>query len=524
MKLEKREHWGSSLGFILATAGSAVGLGNIWKFPYVTGENGGGAFVLIYLACIILIGFPIMLAELTLGRNTQKSAIGAFRDLMPENSKIAHMIGIAIGFAGLLLLCLQQWGWGATLVLLSFAIFKLSWSIVGYMGVFGAFVILSFYSVVGGWVIGYLVDIARGVINFETTEQASTFFINHIETPVWSISYHILFMCACTALVMSGLKRGIEFTSKILMPVLLVLLVILIIRGISLPGSKAGIEFYLSPDFSKITSQSVLVALGHAFFSLSLGLGQILTYGSYLDKKQDLYKSTLIIVALDTVVALLAGLAMFPAVFAFGASPAAGPGLVFQVIPTVFNKMPFGGFWVFIFFFLIFIAALTSAISLLEIVTAAFMDELKFSRKVATLISSTLILLFGLLSAVSITNWDNILWMQSIMVNVFHSTQGNFFDVADHLASNWLLPLGGLFTSIFVGWIWGTKQAVKEIRDGNSWFANINILVLLAGLQDDPKHNSEKTSFTLASTWGVFIRFLSPIAVAIAFLNAIGWI
>jgi neurotransmitter:Na+ symporter, NSS family len=521
---DKREHWGSSLGFILATAGSAVGLGNIWKFPYIAGENGGGAFVLIYLACILLIGFPIMLAELTIGRKTQKSPIGAFRDLMPHNCRVAHMLGISIGFAGLLLMFLQQWGWGAIFILLSFAIFRLSWSIVGYMGVLCGFVILSFYSVVGGWVIGYLVDTLRGVINFETTEQGKALFIEHISNPTWTVSYHIVFMGACTALVISGLKKGIEFASKILMPVLLVLLVVLIIRGISLPGAKAGIEFYLSPDFSKITSQSILTALGQAFFSLSLGMGAILTYGSYLDKKQDLYKSTLMIVALDTIVALLAGLAMFPAVFAFGASPEAGPGLVFQVIPTVFNKMPFGTFWIFIFFFLIFIAALTSAISLLEVVTSACMDELKLSRKFATLISAFLILLLGLLSAVSIVNWDHILWLQKIMVNVFHSTHGNFFDVADSLASNWLLPLGGLFISIFVGWIWGIKQAVKEIREGNSWFGNINVFVLMAGLKDDPAHNSENTSFTLASTWGVFIRFLSPIAVTIAFLNTIGWI
>ncbi|MDA3799673.1 MAG: sodium-dependent transporter [Kiritimatiellae bacterium] len=520
----KREHWGSSLGFILAAAGSAVGLGNIWKFPYVTGENGGGAFVLIYLLCILLIGFPLMLAELTIGRKTQKNPIGAFRDLMPKNCMVAHLIGIAVGFTGLLLFAFKQWGWGTIFILLSVAIFKLGWSIVGYMGVFCGFVILSFYSVVGGWVIGYIVEILRGTINFETTAQAKDFFVGNIGNPVWSVSYHIIFMIACIALVMSGLKKGIELSSKILMPVLLGLLIILIIRGISLPGAKAGITFYLSPDFSKITGETVLIALGHAFFSLSLGMGAILTYGSYLDKKQNLYKSTLSIVALDTIIALLAGLAMFPAVFAYGGSPEAGPGLVFQVIPTVFNKMPAGSFWIFVFFFLIFIAALTSAISLLEVVTSAMMDELKFSRHLATLTSGILIILLGLLSAVSVTGWENIPWVETVMVKLFNCKQGNFFDVADNLASNWLLPLGGMFISIFTGWIWGTTYAIKEIREGSPEFANVNIFVLLAGLKDDPKHNPEKVTWTLATTWGIFIRFLSPVAVTIAFLYTIGWI
>lgn len=520
----KREHWGSELGFILAAAGSAVGLGNIWKFPYVTGENGGGAFVLVYLLCILLIGFPIMLAEMTIGRKTQKNPIGAFRELMPDKCKVAHILGVCMGLTGVFLFFFQQWGWAVIFILLSFAVFKLRWSLVGYMGVACGFVILSFYSVVGGWVIGYLVNTLQGNISFESVDEAAAFFKEFVSNPRISIIYHLLFMGTCVALVISGLKKGIELSSKILMPLLLVLLIMLIIRGLSLPGAQAGIEFYLAPDFSKLTGESILVALGHAFFSLSLGMGAILTYGSYLKKEQNLYTSTLAIVALDTGIALLAGLAMFPAIFAYGASPEAGPGLVFNVIPTVFHQMPMGNLWILVFFFLIFIAALTSAISLLEVVTASFMDEFKMSRRWSTLLSGFLIAVLGLLSAVSVASWDNIPHVHDFMVNVFNCKFGNFFDVADNLASNWLLPLGGMFVSIFVGWIWGTDHAVKEIRKGNSDFADVNVLVLLSGLKNDERHQVDKTSWTLATVWGFFIRFISPIAVTIAFLNTIGWI
>jgi len=519
MKQEKREHWGSSFGFIIAAAGSAVGLGNIWKFPYVTGENGGAAFVLVYLICILLIGFPIMLAELTIGRKAQKGPIGAFRDLMPKNCLIAHILGITIGLSGLGLLFFKHWGWGVLAIVLAAAIFKLSWGVVGYISVICAFVILSFYSVIGGWTIGYIVDTIRGVVNFETTEQASSFFGANITNLPWAISYHILFMVICIALVMSGLKKGIEKWSKILMPLLIILLIALIIRGLSLPGAQAGVSFYLLPDFSKISTQSILVALGHAFFSLSLGMGIIITYGSYVEEKQDLFKASLSIVAFDTIIALLAGLAMFPAIFALGGEPTAGPGLIFQVIPTIFHKIPFGTVWIFMFFTLILIAALTSAISLLEVVTSAMMDEFKFSRHKATAASGISIVLLGLLSAVSVANWDNIEWLHTFFVKGFNINVSSFFDVADHLTANWLLPIGGMLLAIFVGWIWGTKHAVEEIKKGAPEFENTSFLVIFGGSKDKKPYVP-----TFAAIWGFSLRFLSPIAVIIVFLYSIGWI
>jgi NSS family neurotransmitter:Na+ symporter len=518
MKQEKREHWGSSFGFIVAAAGSAVGLGNIWKFPYVTGENGGAAFVLVYLVCILLIGFPIMLAELTIGRKAQKSPIGAFRDLMPKNCLIAHILGTIIGLSGIGLLIFKHWGWGILAIAIAIAVFKLSWGIVGYISVFAAFVILSFYSVIGGWTIGYLVETIRGLVNFETTEQAASFFGNHIANIPWSVSYHIFFMSVCVALVMIGLKKGIEKCSKILMPLLIVILIALIIRGVSLPGAQAGINFYLLPDFSKITTTSVLVALGHAFFSLSLAMGIIITYGSYVDENQDLFKASLSIVAFDTIIALMAGLAMFPAIFALGGEPAAGPGLIFQVIPTVFHQMPLGSIWIFVFFALILIAALTSAISLLEVVTSAIMDELKFSRHKATLISGVAIAIVGLLSAISVANWDNIKWLQCFFEKGFNLDTPSFFDLADQLTANWLLPIGGIFISIFVGWIWGTKNAIKEIQKGAPEFDNMNILTIFG-------HSQNQGGFpSFAAIWGFSLRFISPIAVIIVFLYSIGWL
>ena len=521
---EKREQWGSSLGFILAAAGSAIGLGNIWKFPYITGENGGGAFVLVYLACIAVIGLPVMLCEIAIGRHTQRNPVGAFKQLSPKSSAVAHLIGLGIVLNGTFLFCFGKPGWGALALILGALIFRYGWVMVGVMGVLSGFIILSFYSVVAGWTLGYVFKALTGKLAFSDVATAGEHFSTFITNPYWAIGCHFIFMLLCVMIVYRGIQSGIERWSKILMPLLFLLLVALIVRGITLPGAMKGVRFYLSPDFSKITAESILIALGHAFFSLSLGMGAIITYGSYVDRKQNLFVSALSITALDTLVALMAGLAMFPAVFAQGFDPAAGPGLVFKVIPTVFNQIPMGTFWAALFFILLMVAALTSGISLLEVVTAYFVDERKWSREKATVVFGGVIFLLGSLCAISVADWNRLSWLQKILETVFGETKGSFFDVLDNLATNWMLPLGGLFISLFVGWIWGTKNATDEIRQGSHNFADVHLFSLLAGLKDDPSHNSEVHVVTLASLWGIFIRFISPVAILIAFLNTIGWL
>ncbi len=470
--MEKREHWGSQLGFILAAAGSAVGLGNIWKFPYITGENGGGAFVLVYLLAIAIIGIPVMLAELVIGRKTQRNPVGAYHALKPGSI----------------------------------------WILGGYLGVIAGFIILSFYSVVGGWTIGYMFKaLFTGFKNLTSMEIAKNNFDSFVKSPFYSIFFHFLFMGLTVLIVYKGIKQGIEKWSKILMPAIFIILFLLIIKGLSMKGAMAGVQFYLSPDFSRLSSRSVLIALGHAFFSLSLGMGVMITYGSYLSKKENLWKSALTIVTIDTLIALLAGLAIFPAVFAMGFNPSAGPGLVFNILPSVFAKMSIGFVWGFLFFLLLAIAALTSAISILEVVTAYFIDELHIERRKATLIFGFLIFLLGIPSALSFGALSG--------VKIGGKT---FFGFFDNLASNYFLPLGGLIISLFVGWAWGTKHAVDEIRHGSHNFADVHLISLLAGLKDDPSHNSNVHVWTLASTWGIFLRFISPVAIFIAFLFTIG--
>ncbi|MBT3381131.1 MAG: sodium-dependent transporter [Lentisphaerae bacterium] len=673
----KREHWGSSLGFILAAAGSAVGLGNIWKFPYITGQNGGGAFVLVYLLCIAVIGLPVMLCELTLGRHTQRNPVGAFKQLSPKSCTLAQLIGSGILLLGFFLLCFQVWGWAIVAFLVGFLIFRFGWVLVGTMGVVAGFVILSFYSVVAGWTLGYTIKSATGdlktdpgaqganllahvllanvknapedvqaaakaedtsaavqdqkienaaqivalteveknfgmklteleqeVVKCQTeSEDALAGAINRLrkcfglkpadsepgmakrvfeeafadavsqqiardkliahltehyggmeevvdhdgkkqtrfprkfrtavagqqfhlfmDNPALAIGWHFVFMLVCIGIVCMGVEKGIERASKVLMPTLFVLILALIVRGLTLDGAIEGVRFYLSPDFSKLTGEGFLLALGHAFFSLSLGMGAIITYGSYVDREQNIFLSALSITALDTLIALMAGLAIFPAVFAEGFDPAAGPGLVFQTLPAVFNGMPAGTLWATVFFLLLLVAALTSAISLLEVVTAYFVDERKWSRKTATIVFGIVIFALGSLCAISVGDWDRLRWLQAALITAFGSAKGSFFDVMDRFASNWMLPLGGLLISVFVGWVWGTKKAVDEIRHGSHNFADVHLFSLLSGLKDDHSHNSKVHVVTLASVWGIFIRFVSPVAVLIAFMNTIGWI
>jgi neurotransmitter:Na+ symporter, NSS family len=431
------------MGFILAASGSAVGLGNIWKFPYITGQNGGGAFVLVYLICIALVGLPIMLSEFTIGRKTSLNPVGAFRQLRPGTP----------------------------------------WVGIGFMGVLAGFLILSFYGVVGGWTLAYAVKaLTHSLDQFTNPAEAGKFFDTFIANTGEVMFYHALFMGITIAIVIKGVHGGIEKACDILMPTLVVMLVLLMIRALTLDGAMEGLKFYLYPDFSKLTGHSVLLAMGQAFFSLSLGMGAMITYGSYLPAKENLTSATLYVVLFDTLIALLVGLVIFPAVFAMGLEPAEGPGLVFSVLPAVFTSMPLGWIASIIFFALLAIAALTSSISLLEVVVAYFIDEKGWQRKKAVLVMGLVIFAIGVPSGLSFG-----------LLAGFKPLGMTFFDHADNISSNYLLPIGGMLTALFVGWIWGTKAAHEEIE----------------------RH---ETPFHWAAYWEFVVRYIAPVAVAIVFL------
>jgi len=440
-----REQWGSKIGFIFAAAGSAIGLGNIWKFPYVTGENGGAAFVLIYLVCVVLLGLPIMIAELVIGRHTKKDPVGAFK----------AMFG------------------------------KSGWVIVGYIGVLSGFLILSFYSVVGGWTLGYIVKSVTGVISsIKDTGTASNIFAEFTSDPWTMIMYHFLFLSVCMIIVIRGVEKGIEKWSKVLMPLLFVLLIVLIVKGVTMEGGLKGVAFFLKPDFSKITTDSILSALGQSFFSLSLGMGAIITYGSYLSSKDKILQSAIYIVILDTLIAIFAGLAIFPAVFAMGMDPKGGPGLIFHIIPAVFGNMNYGIIFSTLFFVLLFIAALTSGISLLEVIVAYIIDEKGWSRKKAVLVYGSIIFLIGVPASLSF----------GVMKDVHILFTGvNFFDFLDKLTANYMLPIGGFFIAMALGWKYGLEKTMHEL---------------------DP----DTKLISLKELWGFMIKFISPILVLMVFI------
>jgi len=446
MENQARGNWGSRIGFIAAAAGSAVGLGNIWKFPYITGQYGGAAFVIVYLLFVILVCIPVMSSELLVGRLTGKNPVGAFKQLVPQSS----------------------------------------WWIVGAMGILAGFIILSFYSVIGGWAISYI--FRSGAYMASGGANAGDVFGGFITSPIAPLVWHAIFMAICIGIVMAGVEKGIEKYSKILMPALVVLMFILIIRSITLPGAGAGLSFYLKPDFSKLTGAGILAALGQAFFSLSLGMGCMITYGSYLKKDTNIPTDAYWISGADTAIAFLAGLMIFPAVFAFGLEPGAGPGLTFITVPAVFASMgTIGHLFGIIFFVLLTFAAVTSAISLLEVVTAYFIDEAKWDRKKATVIMGIIIFLIGVPCSLGLGVWSNI----KIIAG------RDILDSLDFVASNILLPLGGFLLLIFIGWFWGTDKAIKAGNEG------------------------AKGGITLGSGYAFLVKYIAPIALIIVFIMKI---
>lgn len=440
---QNRGTWSSRFGFLMAAVGSAVGLGNLWKFPYLAGENGGGAFVLVYIVLIVLLGFTLMLAEMTIGRHANSDAYGSYNKI------------------------------------------KKGWGFIGGFGVLAGFLILSYYSVVGGWVLKYIVASFTGI-----GADKSGYFSNFISSPVEPIVYHLIFMGLTAVIVIRGISGGIEKAAKLLMPALFALLVVTVLRSVTLDGAMEGIRYFITPDFSEITLKVVIAALGQVFFSLSLGMGIMVTYGSYLSKDEDLEKDAFLIPSLDSLVAILAGFALLPAVFAFGFEPGEGPGLMFITLPAVFEEMPLGMLFGALFFLLVFFAALSSSISLMEVTVAFGIDQFKWSRKASTIFFTTLMFIIGIGASLSMGAWSDFLipWIDGNSYGIF--------DFLDVFTSYYLLPAGGLLGAIFIGFIWGVPNAVKEIKMGSA--------------------------FRTEKLWTILIKFVVPVLVFIILLSTTG--
>jgi len=423
--MAKRDNFSGQFGFIAAAAGSAVGLGNIWRFPYICGQNGGGAFLLVFIICLVLIGLPIMLSEFSIGRWAQSNAYRAFKTLTPGKP----------------------------------------WFLIGVMGIIAAFAIMSFYSAVGGWTIEYLIRSVTNTMSANPEEQFNSFIAGGYKP----IIYQFVFLVTCLGIVTMGIKKGIELSNKILMPLLVILLIILCVRAVTLPGATEGLKFLFKPDFSKLTGNSVLAAMGHAFFSLSLGMGTMITYGSYIKRKENLISSTGFIAASDIFISLLGGVLVFSAAAAFQIEPGASPGLVFSTLPGLFQQMAGGMIFSTIFFILLSIAALTSAISLIEVVVSFCVEEIRIGRGAATALVSLCIFLLGILCSLSLGLMPEL--------GLFGKS---FFDLMDFTASNILLPLGGFFIALYVGWALKKRITVKELTsDGSQKFTGLRVFYFL---------------------------------------------
>lgn len=456
MMHEKRSQWASNLGFILAAAGSAVGLGNIWKFPGKIGEYGGGAFILCYILIVLLIGFPVMLAELSIGRKTQKNVLGAFRQLDRR------------------------------------------WTFAGVIGVITLFVIMSYYSVVGGWVLKYIWVYLTGA-HFGAGDAAfQNYFVSFISQPVEPLLWGAVFLIACIFVIVKGVSSGIERVSKILMPCLFLLLTGIVFRAVTLPGALEGVKYMLTIQPGSFNGNTLVGALGQAFFSLSVGMGIIVTYGSYVPKKENLVKSAAWICTLDTLVALLAAFAIIPVVFVtLGAEGLGmGGGFAFMALPSVFASLPGGVIFGLVFFILLFLAALTSAISILESCVAFLTEEFHFSRLKASLLLSIpmAVLSAGYSLSQSDARHINLPWfdfskgLQMLPMNA----------VMEKFTDNLMIPLGALCFCLFVGWVWGTKGAGDEI-------------------ESDGLH-----PFRLKKSWGFIVRFLAPAVILLILFFTLG--
>lgn len=454
MTRNDRANFGSKLGVILASAGSAVGLGNIWRFPFETGNHGGAAFIFIYLVCVLILGIPIMISEFLIGRHSRSNTAGAYQKLAPGT----------------------HWRW------------------IGRMGVLAGFLILSYYSVVAGWTLEFIGEAATNSFTGKSAADFIASFNNFVSNPWRPIIWLILFLLATHFIIVKGVERGIEKSAKIMMPVLFILLIVLAICSVTLPGAGAGIEFLLKPDFSKVNGSVILGAMGQAFFSLSLGMGCLCTYASYFRNDTNLSKTAFNVAAIDTMVAILAGFIIFPAAFSVGIQPDAGPSLLFITLPNVFQQA-FGNIpWLAIalslmFYILLALAALTSTISLHEVVTAYLHEEFKLTRsKAAVLVTSGCILL-GVFCSLSLgVGKDYTLFRM------------NLFDLFDFITAKIMLPLGGFFISIFTGWYLNKKIVWDEISNNGTLKVPIYKLLIF------------------------ILRYIAPIGIAIVFINELGYL
>jgi NSS family neurotransmitter:Na+ symporter len=446
MKSQVRETWSSQWVFILAAAGCAVGLGNIWKFPYITGENGGAAFVLVYLACILLIGVPLLIAEIYLGKSARLSPIMAMKKHTAHHERSSF------------------------------------WTMIGWMGVFSGALILSYYSVIAGWAMNYTAAFATAQFPNENPQAISGYFDEFLANPLELSIWHGLFMLLTLVVVARGIRGGLEKAINFLMPALFVLLLILLGYALSTGYFAAGLEFLFTPDFSKITPDVVLIAMGHAFFTLSLGFGSIMVYGSYMPEDTSIAKSALWIALLDTLIALIAGMIIFPIVFANGLEPSAGPGLIFQTLPIAFGDMAYGYFWGSLFFFVVVIAAWSSAISMIEPAISYAIERYAVSRAAATWALGLVIAVIGMGTVFSFNLWAD--W--KIL------GERTFFESLDYVISNISLPLGGLLIALFVGW-----------------------RVMPDHLRNDKIFVSERAF----QFWHFAIRYIAPAAVIAVFVN-----
>ncbi len=431
-----RALWNTRAGFILAAAGSAVGLGNVWKFPYITGENGGGAFVLVYLLCIAGVGVPVMVAEVLVGRASRASCVDACRKLAGGRA---------------------------------------AWASVGGLAVVTSFALLSYYSTVAGWALHYTYLSLKSFVAEVDFTQAEAHLDDLRGTWQLGLSWQFAFMALSTVVVLAGVRRGIERWAKIMMPALLLLLVVLMVRGLTMPGAGQAMDFLFSMNWSELTGAGVLEALGHSFFTLSLGMGTMITYGSYLRPNDDIPRASLATAGADTLVALMASMMLFPIVFTFGMEPGQGPGLLFVTLPKAIAQMAAGPVISLAFFVMLVFAALTSAISMLEVATAQLMDSVKLSRLKAGIIAGFSAFAFGSLATVS-SAW---------------------FDSADYIVSNWCLPLAGLGIAVFTAWRVDGALRRREFEAG-SRFAR----------------------FYGAWLWA--LKYPIPVCIMVVFLNAVG--
>jgi NSS family neurotransmitter:Na+ symporter len=440
--------WSSRWAFILAATGSAVGLGNIWKFPYIAGENGGGAFVLIYLVCIAVIGIPIMIAEVMLGRRGRQSPINTMRTLAVDEGRGRY------------------------------------WQYLGWFGVLAGFLILSYYSVIAGWALAYVFRTAGGVFSGATADGVSSIFSDFVSDPERLLAWHTIFMVMTMIVVSRGVKSGLEKAVRFLMPALFILLLILVGYSMNTGFFMEGVMFLFSPDFSKISPDGVLIAMGHAFFTLSLGMGAIMVYGSYLPKRTSIAKASIMIAGADTLVALLAGLAIFPIVFANNLEPGAGPGLIFETLPIAFGHMPLGAFFGTLFFILLVFAAWSSAISLIEPLVTWQVENRGYKRIYASVWSGFITWLLGVGTILSFN--------VAAEYKIFGRT---FFEILDDLTAKIMLPLGGLLIALFAAWMMKKTSSCDELGMGDG------------------------AAYKL---WLFLLRYITPVAVIAVFLYVIG--